>query len=81
MPGKRLLEMTWIGNDGEPYFTDRVSPRTARYLIARNLWARLYIDLVEMPLYMLTWAAVHRSRRCVKVKLADGQEILVDTAK
>ena len=82
MAKKRLLKLTWVDRDGEPYHTDAVSPTVARDLLARAgvVWFRM--DRLDFPVINLSWAAVSRSTRavCAKRQTESGEteEIVIE---
>lgn len=85
MTRKRLLRLTYIGTDKEPYHVAEVSAAVARSLIARDTWAKLYMHgHQQTPLHILTYAAVARQTRSPYVKLSgadDGKEIIIDVVE
>ena len=80
MSRKRLLRLTWIGSDGEPYHTDTLSPRTARDVLARGKFFEVHgIDPIRSsPLYYLSWAEAKRARRALVARDYDGREVMIE---
>lgn len=81
MGKKRLLKLTWVGSDGEPYYTAELSPTNARSVIAlEGGRLRFHGAQFDLPLHRLTYPRVARERRCPVVRLSGGREIVIDVA-
>lgn len=80
---RRLLKLTFIDDQGQPYHTCELPPRTARDLLVKNGIFRVWYDHREYPLHCLSYAEVARQHRAVVAKFngdKDGHEIVIDTA-